>query len=433
MRGLGRLVKELLAELSVGRLADDTNGEAGVLERVWVGVDVGKQHHWVAAVDGEGRVLVSRKVANDQTAITGMLGELKAMAAGLVWTVDLTTVEAALLLAVLWEGGQQVLYLSGRAVNIAAASYRGEGKTDARDARVIADQARMRHDLPELRPGQELVVELRLLTGRRADLVADRTRTINRLRQQLTGLCPALERAACLAGQRGWLVLLARWQRPSAIRRAGVARLRTRLVHAGIRAETAERIAQAAVAAAASQTVRLPGEELTAGLVAALAEEVISLQARIDQVDQALKEQFCRHRLAPVITSMPGFGFRLGAELLAAIGDLQLVSSADQLAAYAGLAPVPNDSGKRTGRRHRPVRYNRLLRRALYLSALTASRHDPAAKAYYQRKLAEGKRPVQALTCLARRRTNVLWALLRDNRTWQPQPPVKTNDEAKAA
>jgi hypothetical protein len=58
-------------------------------------------------------------------------------------------------------------------------------------------------------------VELRLLCGRRADLVADRTRTINRLRQQLTGLCPALERAACLAGQRGWLVLLARWQRPA--------------------------------------------------------------------------------------------------------------------------------------------------------------------------------------------------------------------------
>ncbi len=76
-----------------------------------------------------------------------------------MWTVDLTTVEAALLLAVLWEGGQQVQYLSGRAVNIAAASYRGEGKTDARDARVIADQARMRRDLPGLRPGQELVVE----------------------------------------------------------------------------------------------------------------------------------------------------------------------------------------------------------------------------------------------------------------------------------
>jgi Transposase len=107
MCGLGRLVKELLAELSVGRLAGDTDGEVGVLDRVWVGVDVGKQHHWVAAVDGEGRVLLSRKVANDQTAITGVLGELKAMAPGLVWTVDLTTVEAALLLAVLWEAASR--------------------------------------------------------------------------------------------------------------------------------------------------------------------------------------------------------------------------------------------------------------------------------------------------------------------------------------
>jgi hypothetical protein len=71
------------------------------------------------------------------------------------------------------------------------------------------------------------------------------------------------------------------------------------------------------------------------------------------------------------------------------------------------------------------VRYNRPLRRALYLSALIAIRCDPAAKTYYQRKRAEGKRPIQAVICLARRRTNVLWALMRDHRTWQPEPPVK--------
>jgi len=78
------------------------------------------------------------------------------------------------------------------------------------------------------------------------------------------------------------------------------------------------------------------------------------------------------------------------------------------------------------------VRYHRPLRRALYLSALVAIRCDPAARAYYQRKRAEGKRPIQATICLARRRTNVLWALLRDNRTWQPEPPVKTNHPAEA-
>jgi hypothetical protein len=176
-----------------------------VLDQAWVGVDVGKEHHWVVAEDSEGRVVLSRKVANDYQQIVQALQDAAALARFLVWTVDLTTVEAALLLAVLWDSGQRVQYLSGRAVNHAAAGYRGEGKTDARDAHIIADQARMRRDLPALRPGDGLVVELRMLTARRADLVADRTRTLNRLRQQLTAICPALERAAeVTASAAGW-------------------------------------------------------------------------------------------------------------------------------------------------------------------------------------------------------------------------------------
>lgn len=392
-----------------------------MLDQVWVGVDVGKEHHQVVAVDAEGGVVFSRKVANDEGEILAAVAAVRAMAARLNWTVDLTSVEAALLLAVLWVGGQRVRYLSGRAVNGAAAGYRGEGKTDARDARVIADQARMRRDLPELRPADELVVELRMLTGRRADLVADRIRAISRLRQQLTAICPALERAAELADRRGWVVLLVHYQRPEMIRRVGVAGVTAVLSAAGIR--NAAGIAERAVAAVMTQTVRLPGEELAAELVAALAREVVDLEERIKVVDTAIEERFRRHRLADVITSMPGFGFRLGAQFLAAVGDLELIESADRLAAYAGLAPVPNDSGKRTGRLQRPVRYNRTLRRVMYLSTLTAIRCDPTAKAYYDRKRGEGKRAIPAVICLARRRTNVLWALLRDNRTWQPQPP----------
>jgi transposase len=398
-----------------------------LLDQVWVGVDVAKEHHWVVAVDIDGRVLLSRRIANDEREIVQVLADASALADRLVWAIDLTTADAALLLAVLWANGQPVRYLSGRAVNHAAVGYRGEGKTDARDARVIADQARMRRDLPPLRPGEDLVVELRMLTGRRADLVADRTRTINRLRHQLTAVCPALERAADLTHQRGWAILLARYQRPTAIRRAGVARLTALLTDQGVRNPAA--IAEAAVAAAKTQTVRLPGEEVAADLVAALAREVMDLDTRIKQADTAIEERFRRHRLAGVITSLPGFGFRLGAEFLAAVGHPDLIESADRLAAYAGLAPVANDSGKRTGRLHKPMRYHRGLRRAMYLSALTAARCDPASKAYYQRKRAQGKRPVQAIICLARRRTNVLWALLRDNRPWQPDPPVKTEPE----
>jgi transposase len=394
--------------------------EDGVAEQLWAGIDVGKEHHWIAVVDATGKVLLSRKVANDERQIVAAIADTCVLAGRVSWTVDLTTVEAALLLSVLWANDQQVRYLSGRSVHQASKVYRGESKTDARDARVIADQSRMRADLPILQPDSDLIAELRMLTARRADLVADRTRTINRLRQQLTAVCPALERAADITGPRGWVLLLTRYQRPKAIRRAGVDRLTRVLTDAGVR--NPDKIVEAAVAAARSQTVRLPGEEVAADLVAALAKEVIDLDTRIKQADTAIEERFRRHHLADVIVSIPGFGFRLGAELLAAIGDLNLIDSADQLAAYAGLAPVANDSGKRSGRLHTPSRYNRRLRRVMYMSALTSMRCNPESRAYYDRKRAEGKRPIQAVICLARRRTNVLWALMRDNRTWQPEP-----------
>jgi len=398
--------------------------------QVWAGVDVGKEHHWVAVVDDTGSVVFSRKLINDEQPIRALVAEIDKLAQRVSWTVDLTTAYASLLLTVLADAGKPVRYLAGRAVWQASVTYRGgEAKTDAKDARVIADQSRMRGtDLPVLHPDDDLITELRMLTAHRADLVADRTRTINRLRQQLVALCPALERVAQLSSDRGWVVLLSLYQRPKAIRQSGVSRLTRILADAGVR--NAETIAATAVAAAKNQTVRLPGEEVAAGLVADLAKGVIALDDRIKTTDADIEGRFRRHPLAEVITSMPGIGFRLGAEFLAAIGNPALIGSADQLAGWAGLAPVSRDSGKRTGRLHAPKRYSRRLRRVMYMSALTAIRCDPNSRAYYQRKRDEGKRPIPATICLARRRTNVLYALIRDNRTWQPDSPPVTQNAA---
>lgn len=398
--------------------------------QVWAGVDVGKEQHWVCVVDDRGAVVLSRKLANDEGQIRQLVADVDALGAQVSWTVDLTTVYASLLLTVLADTGNSVRYLSGRQVWQASGTYRGgEGKTDAKDARVIADQSRMRgSDLPVLHPDDNLITELRMLTAHRADLVADRTRTINRLRQQLVAVCPALERVAQPTSDRGWIVLLARYQRPKAIRQSGVSRLTRILADVGVR--NASTIAAAAVAAAKTQTVRLPGEEAAARLVAELAQGVIALDDRIKTTDADIEDRFRRHPLAEVITSLPGMGFRLGAEFLATVGDPALIGSADHLAAWAGLAPVSRDSGKRTGRLHTPKRYSRRLRRVMYMSALTAIRCDPTSRAYYQRKRDQGKRPIPATICLARRRTNVLYALIREQRTWQPDSPPITESAA---
>jgi transposase len=90
----------------------------------------------------------------------------------------------------------------------------------------------------------------------------------------------------------------------------------------------------------------------------------------------------------------------------------------------AGLAPVPRDSGRRTGNLHRPQRYNRTMQRVFYVSAMSVIGRPGASQDYYQRKRAEGKRHIQAVMALSRRRVNVLWATLRDNKPYAftPQP-----------
>ena len=131
--------------------------------------------------------MLSRKVGNDEEQIVALVAEVVELAAaeGVVWATDLNRGGAGLLIAVLVARDQQLLYISGRTVHHAAGGYRGDGKSDAKDAAVIADQARMRRDLHPLSSEDELATEMRLLVSYRRDLVADRTRTINRLRATL--------------------------------------------------------------------------------------------------------------------------------------------------------------------------------------------------------------------------------------------------------
>ncbi|WP_107093323.1 IS110 family transposase [Streptomyces sp. XY413] len=87
-----------------------------------------------------------------------------------------------------------MLSIPGRTVHHASRGYRGDGKTDAKDAYVIADQARMRRDLPPLQEWDKIAVDLKILTARRYDLAADRTHAINRMRAQLLEYFPGVDR-----------------------------------------------------------------------------------------------------------------------------------------------------------------------------------------------------------------------------------------------
>jgi transposase len=389
---------------------------------IWAGIDAGRTHHHCVVIDDTGKRLLSRRVANDESELLKLLADVLALSDEVTWGIDLADGGAALLIDLLLNHGQHTLYIPGRVVSRAAEGYRGEGKTDAKDAAIIADQARIRRDLQPLRPGDELVAEIKVLTGHRRDLADDRTRVINRLHNHLTSIFPALDRALDLTNT-GPLILLTGYQTPAAIRRTGARRLETWLRNRKVRG--AAQLAQTALAAAESQHTSVTGEKPTAQLVHTLAREVMRLNEQIAETDKLIEARFREHKHAEVIASMPGIGPLLGAEFLAATGgDMTAFDSPDRLAGFAGVAPAPRDSGKISGNLHRPRRYNRRLQRVFYTSALISIRCCEESRRFYDRKRAEGKRHTQAVLALARRRVNVLWALLRDGRCYEPIPPV---------
>ncbi|MDI9919256.1 IS110 family transposase [Rhodococcus sp. IEGM 1379] len=391
------------------------------MKPLWAGIDAGKGHHHCVVIDSDGTRLLSRRVANDETELSTLVDSVLDLADGgvVTWAVDLNSGGAGLLIALLTDREQRLLYLPGRIVYHAAASYRGDSKTDAKDAAIIADQARMRRDLHPMRVDDETSVELKILTSRRTDLMRDRTRAINRLRALLTGYFPALERALDVRNSAGGLILLTTYQTPDGLRKLGRTKLEAWLRKK--KAYNASRLADTAIEAANVQLVRVAGQDVAASTVGRLAHQILNLNVELRELDSSIEERFRRHRHAEVIESMPGFGPLLGAEFLAATGgDVSAFGSADRLAGISGLAPVPRDSGRVSGNLHRPRRYDRRLLRVFYLSAQLSIRHNAQSQIFYNRKRAEGKRHTQAILALARRRLNVLWAMLRDNATYQP-------------
>ncbi|WP_443060320.1 IS110 family transposase [Streptomyces sp. NBC_00444] len=392
------------------------------MPRIWAGVDIGKEHHHCVVINADGERLLSRRVLNDETVLLELIGDVLSLDEDVLWAVDLNGGGAALLIGLLLSHDQPMVYITGLAVHRVSASYRGEAKTDAKDAFVIADQARMRRDLGVLRPGDEVAVDLRTLTTRRTDLVADRTRQINRLRAQLLEIFPALERALDLTNK-GPVLLLTGYQTPAAIHRSGARRIETWLRNRKVRG--AATLAKTVVEAAEAQHTALPGEKLAAAMVLRLAKGVMALDEEIAEVETLIEARFREHPHAEVILSLPGMGKLMGAVFIAATGgDMDAFGSADRLAGYAGLAPAPRDSGRVSGNLRRPRRFHRGLLNAMYLSALSSLKSCPASKTYYARKRAEGKGHKQALLALARRRLNVLWAMIRDGECYQATPAV---------
>jgi transposase len=388
---------------------------------VAVGIDVAKEFHWAQAIDtATDEVLLNRRVDNDPASVAALIEELEGLEAAhgrLRVGIDVLGGIASLLAAMVHEAGIELVHVSGLAVNRARqGTAGGENKSDPRDAAVIADLTR-RRDLRAVEAEPELDAEIRLLVGRRRELVVDQTRRIARLRDLLASIHPGLE-AVVDPTQKGSQRLLMRYVTPAEIRTAGRRRLIDHIAKAGhLPRAHVEHLADRALAAAQAQAVTLPAESVAAGIVRELAGEAWATRERIASLDAEIEAGLVRHPDAALIRSLPGMGATLTAEFIAEAGGIERFPTADRLAAAAGLAPVLKQSGK--------VRYlqranggNKALKRVFFQSAFCSLGH-PASRAFYSRKRSEGKRHHQAVIALARRRVDVLHAMLRNHTPYE--------------
>ena len=311
-------------------------------------------------------------------------------------------------------------YVPGVAMRCAARLYPGAAKSDPKDAQVLADFARRNVDrLEPIAAVGTLLAHLRILNGRDTALAKDAHRVLCRLQDALMGISPALGRAigSELVSRAGMRDLLEKWPTAAALKAAGEDGIRARIAERSPRA--AGRLADAVWAALEAQTIVVASEDARGVAIACFAGDLNRIQRSRGLLFEDIKEAYLCHPSGKILSSLCGFGPRTGARALVEIGDPHRFKGSANLAAYAGLAPVVWQSG-RSKKIRRTRTGNPRLRTAFYQAAFVAIRFDPQARAYYKKKRAEGKGHVGAVTCVARKRCDIVHAMLTTQTPYQP-------------
>ena len=346
---------------------------------VVVGADVHKRTHTFVAVDEVGRKLGEKVVAATSCGhAEAVMWVREHFGAEVVWAIEDCRHLSARLERDLLTAGQQVVRVPTKLMAQARSSARTRGKSDPIDALAVARGFLREPDLP-IASHDEVSRELKLLVDRREVLVVQRTATINRLLWRVHELDPdhaPKARSLDLAKHRR---ILGDW------------------------------------------LVTVPG------LVAELARDELAEITRLTEAINALAKRIGERirAVAPKLLSLPGCGELTAAKLVGEAAGVTRFKSEAAFARHAGVAPIPVWSGNTAGRVRMTRSGNRQLNAALHRIAVTQIRLDGLGRAYYRHRLATGDSTTEALRCLKRRISRVVFGHLHldhQNRTQPCQP-----------
>lgn len=156
-----------------------------------------------------------------------------------------------------------------------------------------------------------------------------------------------------------------------------------------------------------------------------LIEQLEFFESQISELEEQLSQML--KQTGSYITTIPGIGDTLGAAILSEIGDIERFDAPNKLVAFAGLDVRVAQSGEFIGTRQKiSKRGSPYLRRAIWLAATRAAFCDPMLSEYYKSLRARGKHHLVAVGAVSRKLCNIIYAILKEDRPWQPTPPERT-------
>jgi transposase len=334
------------------------------MDHVIIGVDPHKLSATLEVVDHHERRLGQGRFTTDKAGFAAMRQYVKAWPLR-VWAVEGANGVGRPLAQRLLEAGEDVVDVPAKLAARARLLDTGHGrKTDAHDAHSVAVAAVRAKDLRVLAIDPQLEV-LRMLVERREALTRRRVQTVARLQALLAELLPGQAKKDITTGQAKRML----------------ASVRPR----DIAGKTRRRIA---------------AEELA---------ELVAVEARMKKATAELKDLVAAR--GSHLTDIHGVGPVVAARVLADVGDVARFADRNRFASWTGTAPLDASSGEQN--RHRLSRAgNRRVNHAIHIAAITQLRIDTDGRAYYRRKRAEGKKPLEALRCLKRRISDTIFRQL---------------------
>ncbi len=387
---------------------------------ICVGIDVAKDKHDCFILNSEGVTLADVfTIPNSLEGFNTLLDKLQTCSTpqdSIKVGLEATGHYSYNILGFLLDNGLATYVLNPLRTNLYRKSLSlRKTKTDRVDARTIA--AMLLSDAG-LKPYTDTAYhneELKSLTRYRFDKVKERAQLKQSVSRLVCILFPELEKLVPTLHMASIYALLSEFPGARQIAAAHLTRLKALLADASHGRYGRDMAVDIRDSARCSIGSRMPAKSLELQHTIRLIQE---LGAEIEEIETAI--QAIMEELHSPITTIPGIGYRMGAMILAEVGDFSRFDSPDKLLAYAGMSPSTYQSGQlKNCYPHMEKRGSRYLRYALYNAAKYVCHWEPTFAAYLAKKRSEGKHYNVALSHAAKKLVRLIFALEKSRQPYR--------------